>query len=67
MVNTVHDSMLFDVVCEEVGMRWAGLIKEELELAPQYLKAEFGIEFDLPLKVEVKMGKNWGEMKKLDL
>ena len=38
-----------------------------MEKAPQYLKEEFDMDFDLPLKVDVKMGKNWAEMEKLDI
>jgi len=66
MINTVHDSLVFD--CRITSAHTFGrLIKEELERAPQYLKEEFGIDFDLPLEVEVKVGPSWGELKKLDL
>lgn len=61
LINTIHDSILLD--CEkdfvpDVCM----LVKSVMEKAPEYLYEEFGIEFDLPLPVGLKIGPNWGDM-----
>lgn len=62
LVNTIHDSVLFDIR-DFVDLRIiAGRIKEVMENAPLYLKQQFGIDFDLPLKVDMKIGENWQEM-----
>jgi DNA polymerase-1 len=52
MLLQVHDELLFEVPQEEVE-EVRGLIKEVM---PQAL------QLSIPLKVEIKMGKNWGEM-----
>jgi hypothetical protein len=52
---------------EEVAKEWAKVVKQTMEEAPASLKSIFGIDFKLPLPVEVKIGKNWGELKKLDI
>lgn len=61
LVNTVHDSVLLDL-CKEFVVECASLVKDVMESAPEYLKEEFGIEFNLPLKAELKIGPNWLEM-----
>lgn len=67
MINTVHDSVLFDCSSESIAKIWYQDAKVIMESAPRYLKEHFNINFDLPLKVDAKVGKNWGEMEKLDI
>ena len=62
MINTVHDSVIFDVhysvleyACDE--------IKRIMESAPEIMKEVYGIDIELPLKVEVTAGPNWKEQK----
>lgn len=62
LINTIHDSILLDCQEELVG-RATQLVREVMENAPEYLMEEFGIDFDLPLSVGVKVGYNWAEMK----
>lgn len=64
LINTVHDSILFDVCpkCYEDLRDFVGGLKEVMEGAPALLDSKFGIKFDLPLKVDVKVGDNWGVM-----
>lgn len=60
LVNTVHDSVILDVhnsVLEEAK----DTVEKVLTNAPNYLKLYFGIEFDLPIKVETSIGPTWGE------
>ena len=67
LVGTVHDSVLFDCPSSQSAMEWGLIAKEEMEKAPKYLKSIFNIDFDLPLPVEAKWGKNWHDMKDVDL
>lgn len=66
MINTVHDSLIFDCREEHV-IHYAKKIKEIMEDAPTYIKEEFGIDFDLPLSVEMEAGKSWAELSPLTL
>ena len=52
MILQVHDELLFEVPPEEVE-QVKGLMKETMSQA---------MELSVPLKVEVKVGRNWGEM-----
>jgi len=62
LINTIHDSILLDI--KDVGMMpiAKSLVRYHMQSAPNYLKEDYGIDFDLPLKVEFKAGKNWAEM-----
>ena len=65
-INTVHDSIIFDVekhVLHESGY----IIKTVMENAPEWMWERFGIEIDLPLKVDVEYGKDWDSMTKLEV
>jgi len=62
MINTVHDSVVFDCQHEMAAVSWANEARVVMETAPDMLKEAFGIEFDLPLKVEADIGDNWLEM-----
>lgn len=61
LINTVHDNVVLDVQHDYIEAACA-LVKETLELAPEYLKEIFDIDFDLPLEVDIKYGKTWGEL-----
>lgn len=66
LINTVHDSILVDVhwtVRDECAI----MIKETMEKAPEYLKEELGIDFNIQLKAEVKAGRNWLNMETLKI
>jgi len=69
LVNTVHDSVLLDINCsnEDSIKALAREAKEELEGVPTKFKDLFAIDIDLPMKVDVEVGKTWGSMKKLDI
>lgn len=62
LINQVHDSIMLDVRKEMLD-KAAELCKNILENAPAFLKYYYGIDFDLPLKVSVEYGPNWGEQK----
>jgi hypothetical protein len=44
---------------------FAKQVRHVMEQAPGLLKTHFDIDFALPLKVDIKIGPNWGEMKEL--
>jgi Autographiviridae DNA polymerase len=69
LINTVHDSILFDVnpVDHAELKLFASKLTEVMEGAPALLKKKFDIDFALPLKVDIKVGKSWGSMKELSL
>ena len=67
IVNTVHDSVVFDTENLELAKYWAKEAKRIMELAPHYLKEEFNIDFELPLPVGVSIGKNWADMEDIDI
>lgn len=60
MINTVHDSIMFDVHEDYINTA-CNLIKDVMESAPKLMGDVYGMNFDLPLKVEVTKGRNWKE------
>ena len=67
MIGTVHDSVVFDCANKSVAKLWAKEAKKVMEMAPEYVREVFGIEFNLPLRVEAEYGENWHDMVELDL
>ena len=67
IINTVHDSIVFDCNDKIAAKEWAREAKRIMEDSPKYLKEVFDIDFDLPLNVGCDIGKNWGEMETLDI
>lgn len=67
LVNTIHDSVMFDCESRSAAIEWATRAKEIMESAPDILKKVYNIDFDLPLKVGVEMGVSWYDMKVLDI
>jgi DNA polymerase I-like protein with 3'-5' exonuclease and polymerase domains len=58
---TVHDSIVWDVPSELVSRVGDEIFRGWAELPNEYRKV-FGQDFDLPMKVEVKYGKDWKNM-----
>lgn len=67
LINTTHDSAMIDVDFENMSsgdvMALLNNSRAFLETAPDVFKEVFDIEFDMPLKVDVEWGENWGDMK----
>ncbi len=55
MLLQVHDELVFEVPDEEMDAM--------LKLVPEVMDS--AVKLDVPLKVDTKVGKNWGEMKSL--
>ena len=56
--NTVHDSIVLDVFPGEEDT-CTELVVEAMMSLPQECQRRYGIEYDMPISVEVKMGSNW--------
>jgi DNA polymerase I-like protein with 3'-5' exonuclease and polymerase domains len=65
LINTVHDSVLFDVH-KSVLTESVNVIKQVMENAPTYIKETFKFNFPLPLKVGISYGPNWLEQTEVD-
>lgn len=66
-VNTVHDSLIFDVH-PELDVYVLRDIKAMLEDMPQAINHLWpDVHFDLPLKCGVEMGPSWGECEPVDI
>lgn len=59
-IGTVHDSMIFDVHPDSLH-EFLPLLKKVLESAPEAYEQNFGVPIDLPMKVEINYGPNWGD------
>jgi len=56
--NTVHDSIVLDIFPGEEDT-CTNLVVEAMMSLPQECRRRYGIEYDMPISVEVKMGPNW--------
>ncbi len=61
LINSVHDSFIFDVK-EEAVDTLAIAVYNILTQLPKEFESQFGTPFNLPLEVDMKIGPNWGEM-----
>ena len=62
VVNTVHDSIVIDVHPKEEDIV-LNIIRDTNKSLNNIINLEFGIEFDVPLLLEAKMGSNWLDTK----
>ena len=61
LVNTVHDSIIIDCDSSHVSVL-AKTMLDVFEDVPKNFQKMFGTEFNLPMKAEVEVGSNWGNM-----
>jgi len=61
IVNSVHDSVVIDCFPSE-EQKVLACVKQAEEILEDSLYRRFGIQFDIPLELECKIGKNWMEM-----
>jgi len=64
IVSSVHDSIVCDVPDNEVE-EVTQLFYEVFERAPTLFKQWFGVEFNLPLRVEVSIGPNMADLEEI--
>lgn len=65
LINTVHDSVIFDCDSSVLDMA-AHKVRDIMQSAPEMLKDRFGLDFDLPLNVDVEYGRNWSDINNFD-
>lgn len=66
-INTIHDSVLFDVRGDRL-MPSGTIIQKIMELTPRYMEKHFNIDIsEFPFNVDLEYGRNWDEMKHLKL
>lgn len=56
--NTVHDSIVLDVFPGEEDT-CTTLVVEAMMSLPEECRMRYGVEYDMPISVECKMGSNW--------
>jgi len=62
LINTIHDSVMLDVMMNEVDNAYLA-VYNSLTGARDKASSLFGIDFPLPLKVDVSVGKTWAQTK----
>ena len=62
LINTVHDSVIADVHPDEKDIVVELMRKGSLQVIDS-LKEIYGINFNIPLNTEIKMGNNWLDLK----
>ena len=62
IVNSVHDSIVIDVHPEEEN-QVINVIEETNKILPILITARWGIDFNVPLLLEAKIGPNWLDTK----
>jgi DNA polymerase I-like protein with 3'-5' exonuclease and polymerase domains len=63
LVNTVHDSIILDFdekICDNNSI--VSLVDKCFTDIPLNFKKLFGVDFNLPMRVECQIGSNWGNM-----
>jgi len=56
--NTVHDSIVMDVYPGEEHNA-ISMMEEAMLSIPEEARTRYGIEYDMPIDIELKMGDNW--------
>lgn len=64
VVNSVHDSIVIDVHPDEVE-EVVGVVNQVQSELQSLIQQRWGIEFNVPLALEAKMGDNWLEQKEV--
>lgn len=62
LINTVHDSIVIDAHPDEVG-EVLEIIEKVNHMQHDMIKERFGVDFNVPLLLESKIGDNWLSMK----
>jgi len=64
--NTVHDSIVMDVHPEEKEI-CIDLMKHAMLSLPFETSRRYGITYDMPVGIEIKIGKNWLDLQEVNL
>jgi DNA polymerase I-like protein with 3'-5' exonuclease and polymerase domains len=63
--NTVHDSIVIDCHPDEKDIV-VSLMREAMLSLPEETMRRYGIEYDMPVEIEIKMGDNWLDLTVVD-
>jgi len=58
----VHDSIIFDALAKHLNLI-GEVCTQVFSDIPMYMKKYFNVDWNVPIKGEIKFGDNWGEMK----
>lgn len=68
LVNTVHDSIILDYdESKHDTQELVKLVDKCFNDVPMNFEKLFGVEFNLPMRVECEVGKDWGNMEKVNV
>jgi DNA polymerase I-like protein with 3'-5' exonuclease and polymerase domains len=68
LVNTVHDSIILDYDdTKHDTQELVQLVDKCFNDVPMNFEKLFGVEFNLPMRVECEVGKDWGNMEKVNV
>jgi DNA polymerase I-like protein with 3'-5' exonuclease and polymerase domains len=68
LVNTVHDSIILDYdESKHDTQELVQLVDKCFNDVPMNFEKLFGVEFNLPMRVECEVGKDWGNMEKVNV
>lgn len=66
MCNAVHDSLVLTMPYEDFSVKHLQDIEDCMSIKNmEYMNAVWGIEFNLPIGVDIEYGLKWGDMKKI--
>ena len=61
-ISTVHDALLFEIRDADVA-KALPIIQHTMENLP--LRKKFGVDVDVPIKVDLKVGRYWGDAREI--
>lgn len=61
MVSTIHDSVISEIHPDERELYKEFAVKSFTTDCYSYLKVVYGLEWDVPMAVGIKLGEHWGE------
>ena len=64
--NTVHDSIVLDVHPSEEE-ECIKTLSEAMSCLPSETKRRYGLEYDMPVGIELKIGNNWLDLSEVEL
>jgi len=62
--NTVHDSIVMDVYPGE-EQQCIDIMSQSMLSIPDETERRYGIRYDMPVGIELKMGKNWLDLQEV--
>ena len=66
IINTVHDSIIMDVHPDEKNTM-IELLKRSMLCIPEECSTVFGVTFDMPIDIEMKIGTDWLNLEELKI